>query len=122
MFIAFPSVRCTSVELVIPGKNGLVSPCIHEFQIFTNFPPQSAKSGDFGRTGGPPERPVYAWKQADGVLTLLNHDRVVWQCNYASNQAKPYFHPVALIDGTILTAPSPADHRSEERRVGKECR
>ena len=36
MFIAFPSVRCTSVELVIPGKNGLVSPAIHEFQIFTN--------------------------------------------------------------------------------------
>jgi hypothetical protein len=34
MFIAFPSVRCTSVELVIPGKNGLVSPCIHEFQIY----------------------------------------------------------------------------------------
>jgi len=40
MFIAFPSVRCTSVELVIPGKNGLVSPAIHEFQIFSHFPPQ----------------------------------------------------------------------------------
>jgi len=39
MFIAFPSVRCTSVELVIPGKNGLVSPAIHEFQIFSHFPP-----------------------------------------------------------------------------------
>ena len=38
MFIAFPSVRCTSVELVIPGKNGLVSPAIHEFQIFSHFP------------------------------------------------------------------------------------
>jgi HEAT repeat protein len=40
MFIAFPSVRSTSVELVIPGKNGLVSPAIHEFQIFSHFPPQ----------------------------------------------------------------------------------
>jgi type 1 glutamine amidotransferase/HEAT repeat protein len=39
MFIAFPSVRCTSVELVIPGRNGLVSPAIHEFQIFSHFPP-----------------------------------------------------------------------------------
>ena len=57
MFIAFPSVRCTSVELVIPGKNGLVSPCIHEFQIFANFPPRSARSGDSGRTSGPPGRP-----------------------------------------------------------------
>lgn len=40
MFIAFPSVHCTSVELVIPGKNGLVSPAIHEFQVFSRFPPQ----------------------------------------------------------------------------------
>jgi hypothetical protein len=38
MFIAFPSVRCTSVELVIPGKNGLVSPAIHELRIFSHFP------------------------------------------------------------------------------------
>jgi hypothetical protein len=38
MFIAFPPVRCASVELVIPGKNGLVSPAIHEFRIFSHFP------------------------------------------------------------------------------------
>ncbi len=38
MSIVFPSVRCTIVELVIPGKNGLVSPAIHEFQIFSHFP------------------------------------------------------------------------------------
>jgi hypothetical protein len=37
MFVAFAAVRCTSVELVIPGKNGLVSPAIHEFQIFGDF-------------------------------------------------------------------------------------
>ena len=41
MFIAFPSVRCTSVELVIPGKHGLVSPAIHEFQILSHFPPET---------------------------------------------------------------------------------
>jgi uncharacterized protein len=39
MFIAFPATRCTSVELVMPGRNGLVSPAIHEFQIFSRFPP-----------------------------------------------------------------------------------
>jgi len=38
MFIALPAVRCTSVELVIPGRNGLVSPAIHECQIFGDFP------------------------------------------------------------------------------------
>ena len=110
MFISFPSVRCTSVELVIPGKNGLVSPAIHEFQIFGPSPPQSAESGDTRRTDESLQPPKFGWKQTDATLALMNHDRVVWQCNYASNQAKPYFHPVALTDGTILTAPSPADH------------
>ena len=38
MFITFPPVRCASVELVIPGRNGLVSPAIHEFRIFSHFP------------------------------------------------------------------------------------
>jgi type 1 glutamine amidotransferase/HEAT repeat protein len=38
MFVPFPVVRCTSVELRIPGKNGLISPAIHEFQIFGDFP------------------------------------------------------------------------------------
>lgn len=37
MFVAFAAVRCTRVELVIPGKKGLISPAIHEFQIFDGF-------------------------------------------------------------------------------------
>ena len=106
MFVALASVRCTSVELVIPGKNGLVSPCIHEFQIFGRFPPQTAGSG----AAPVPRAPQYGWKQTGTVLALLNHGRVVWQWNYAANLGKPYFHPVALTDGTVLTAPSPADH------------
>jgi hypothetical protein len=44
MFVAFPTVRCTSVELVIPGRNGLVSPAIHEYQVFGDFPPQAPGS------------------------------------------------------------------------------
>ena len=106
MFVAFAPVRCTSVELVIPGKNGLVSPCIHELQVFGGFPPPTAGVG--GAQSSLP--PKYTWRQADGALALLNHDRVVWQFNYAKSLSKPYFHPVALTDGTILTAPSPADH------------
>ena len=41
MFLAFAPVRCGSVELVIPGKNGLVSPCIHELRIYSQFPPET---------------------------------------------------------------------------------
>ncbi len=44
MFVAFPAVRCTTVELVIPGRNGLVSPAIHECQIFSDFPPKASGS------------------------------------------------------------------------------
>ncbi len=106
MFVAFAPVRCTSVELVIPGKNGLVSPAIHEFQVFGSFPPATSGKGAVGAV----QPPKYGWKQTDTGLALLNHDQAVWQWNYAANLAKPYFHPVALTDGTVLTAPSPADH------------
>lgn len=34
MFLLLAPVRCTTVELVIPGRNGLVSPAIHELRIF----------------------------------------------------------------------------------------
>jgi HEAT repeat protein len=50
MFVAFATVRCTSVELVIPGGNGLVSPAIHELQIYGGFPPQGS--------GNPPPSPA----------------------------------------------------------------
>jgi hypothetical protein len=57
-----------------------------------------------------PKEPNYRWEQTDSTLALRNHDRVVWRFNFASDLSKPYFHPVALTDGTVLTMPSPADH------------
>jgi hypothetical protein len=60
--------------------------------------------------GGAALPPDYSWNQTEGALALLNHGRVVWQFNYGADQPKPYFHPVGLMDGTVLTAPSPADH------------
>jgi HEAT repeat protein len=62
MFIAFRSVRCTSVELVIPGKNGLVSPAIHEFQIFSHFPHNAAGSGNPGTKVGSSQTSDDGWK------------------------------------------------------------
>ena len=56
------------------------------------------------------DAPQYGWKRTDTSLALVHRDRVVWQLNYDPQLAKPYFHPVALTDGTVLTAPSPADH------------
>ncbi len=56
------------------------------------------------------QHPQYKWQQGDSSLALLNHDRIVWQFNYGKDTRKPYFHPLALADGTILTCLSPRDH------------
>jgi HEAT repeat protein len=73
MFIAFPTVRCTAVELVIPGKNGLVSPAIHEFQIFSHFPPEPTgprAPRQAGRSLSPVE---CGWNETHATLALVSH-------------------------------------------------
>ncbi len=56
-------------------------------------------------------KPRYSWRQTDSSLALLNHGRIVWQLNFNKKEGKPYFHPVGLTDGTVLTWLRPADHR-----------
>jgi len=56
-------------------------------------------------------KPRYSWRQTDSSLALLNHGRIVWQLNFNKKEGKPCFHPVGLIDGTVLTWLRPADHR-----------
>jgi len=61
-----------------------------------------------------PERvrhPQFTWRKTDSSIALLNHERTVWQFNFGKDTRKPYFHPVALLDGTVLTCLSPQDHR-----------
>ena len=107
MFVALPPVHCSAVELVIPGRDGLVSPAIHELQVFGRIAPPLPTAADPPPAAAPP---AFAWQQTATVLALLNHGHTVWQWNYGADLAKPYFHPLALLDGTVLTAPSPADH------------
>ena len=55
---------------------------------------------------------AFEWKAEGGKsLTLAHGNRILWQFHYAAEQAKPYFHPVALLDGRVLTWNSPPDHR-----------
>lgn len=56
------------------------------------------------------QHPQYSWQQTDSTIALLNHGRIIWQFNYGKDTRKPYFHPVALLDGPILTCLSPRDH------------
>jgi type 1 glutamine amidotransferase/HEAT repeat protein len=56
------------------------------------------------------QHPQYTWQETDSSIALLNHGRIVWQFNYGKDTRKPYFHPVALLDGPVLTCLSPRDH------------
>ncbi|MBW8014962.1 MAG: hypothetical protein FVQ82_02170 [Planctomycetes bacterium] len=50
------------------------------------------------------------WKKTDKSIALKNNGKTVWQFNYGKETSKPFFHPVALLDGTVLTEDRPADH------------
>ncbi len=52
-----------------------------------------------------------SFKQTENSIALTKDHKIVWQFNYCPEKAKPYFHPVALCDGTVLTEAQPADHQ-----------
>lgn len=51
-----------------------------------------------------------AWARTDDSLALTNHGKVVWQFNHGEQHRKPCFHPLATLDGTVLTDFRPSDH------------
>ena len=56
-------------------------------------------------------KPRYEWKHDEGKsLTFLVDGRLLWTLHYDKAQGKPYFHPVCLADGTVLTWHRPPDH------------
>ena len=55
----------------------------------------------------------FSWKQTGSSLALLNHEQVVWQFNHLGDGVEkgcPYFHPLATLDGAVLTDLRPGDH------------
>lgn len=103
MLVRFNAVTCGSVELKITGWYG-GSPGIRELEIYDLAPLPPGDSDRFTKS------PSYSWKQTDTFLALMNHDRIVWRFNHGKDEPKPCFYPVALTDGTPLTAMSPPDH------------
>lgn len=54
-----------------------------------------------------------SWRQTSAALALMNGEQVVWQFNHlrdGSERGTPYFHPLATLDGTVLTDLHPDDH------------
>lgn len=50
-------------------------------------------------------------EQEGKALTARYGDQILWQFHFAQDLPKPYFHPVALPGGSVLTWNSPPDHR-----------
>ncbi|AWB65886.1 hypothetical protein C2869_05265 [Saccharobesus litoralis] len=49
----------------------------------------------------------YTWLERDGVIALMQGKRTVWALNYGAQVAKPYFHPLSLQDGSVITRYEP---------------
>jgi hypothetical protein len=53
----------------------------------------------------------WKWNEQPGQSIALSRDgNVVWQFNYGPDEPKPYFHPVALPGGPVVTWNQPPDH------------
>ena len=55
----------------------------------------------------------FSWRQTGASLALMKGEQVVWQFNHlqdGSENGAPYFHPLATLDGTVLTDLHPDDH------------
>ncbi len=67
-----------------------------------------AATGSVKRTSTSAETSTF--KETDHSIALIKNEKVVWQFNYGNNLTKPYFHPISLTDGTVLTWDAPKDH------------
>ena len=56
------------------------------------------------------ENPTYKWQRQEDSLGLLLDKKLIWRYVYSPEEAKPFFHPLALPDGTVLTWLKPPDH------------
>lgn len=51
-----------------------------------------------------------SWKRAPGLLACELDGKSLWEFSWATNQGKPFFHPLRLAGGESLTALKPSDH------------
>lgn len=51
-----------------------------------------------------------SWEQSDHAVALLKNGKVIWRHNHDPSAGKPYIHPLATVDGEVLTWLRPKDH------------
>ncbi len=54
--------------------------------------------------------PSWSWLKTDSRLALQREGKTVWQLVADPEEPKSYFHPLATVDGDVLTAFRPSDH------------
>lgn len=54
--------------------------------------------------------PAFSWQRGDSSLALLAGENVVWRLDTDPEKPKSHFHPLATVEGRVLTALEPADH------------
>lgn len=55
-------------------------------------------------------RPGLSWLRTDTSLGLSGNGGVIWRLVFDPAQPKSYFHPLATVDGKVLTGFEPKDH------------
>jgi len=100
--LALPPTECSTVELKITGYYGQ-SPAIRELGIYS-LPAAAPKKKPAKKESG------LRMERTDTSLAFLRDGQAMWRLNFDPKEGKPYFHPLALPDGTELTALRPADH------------
>jgi len=53
---------------------------------------------------------VVSWDRSNDGLACKVQDQTIWRFSYATNQGKPFFHPLSSLGGESLTTFKPGDH------------
>ncbi|MBI5688331.1 MAG: PmoA family protein [Verrucomicrobia bacterium] len=100
--LELPPTECSAVELRITGYYSR-SAAIRELGIYAPAAAEPKKKPAKKESG-------LRWERTDTKLALVNDGQTLWQLNFDPKEGKPYFHPLALPDGTELIWLRPADH------------
>ena len=57
------------------------------------------------------EESAWSWAKSETSLALQRQGKTVWQLVADPKRPKSYFHPLATVEGEVLTALEPSDHR-----------
>jgi len=104
------AVKAAIAKVTAACKLKIVSDKAAKILIKLGKPASQTKASSSTSSSAAAAAAKFSWKQTDESIALLNGKKIVWQANYKSKEGRPYIHPLATIDGSVLTAHRPPDH------------